>query len=342
MSVIRLLTKALAWSALAITCSVSLAQANEKFTIGIVFPFMNIAWEQRWLDSAKWAADQLKNEGYEIEIKALDGAGDAQTQIQHVNNLTLQGVDYIIVHPLSETALNGAIDNAIDAGIPVMATSIGSVTNPRPVQLVFDNAKYIRDIVDYLAERTGGKANALNIRGVAGTAADTEFQTTLASYLQSKYPDIKIVGDVYGEWNQSTAQQRVAAIIPTLPKVDIAFSTGVAAFGIGQAFLTAGQEVPLQVYGLDGVDLKLLISLNEKGGYISKAMNNDPGTGSVAINVAVAELTGVKVPRKLVAPTLWLDFDEVKKDYSDISDADSAYRNYGYDWTLNNVINSGK
>ena len=337
-----LLTKALIGSALALAVSASLARASEKLTIGIVFPFMNIAWEQRWLDSAKWAADQLKDRGYEIEIKALDGAGDAQTQVQHVNNLTLQGVDYIIVHPLSETALNGAIDNAIDAGIPVMATSIGSVTNQRPVQLVFDNAKYIRDIVDYLAERVGGKGNALNIRGVAGTAADTEFQTTLAEHLKSKYPDINIVGDVYGEWNQSTAQQRVAAILPTLPKVDIIFTTGVAAFGVGQAFLTAGQEVPLQVYGLDGVDLKMLISLNEKSGYTSKAMNNDPGTGSVAINVAVAELTGVKVPRKLVAPTLWLELDEVKKDYASISDTDSAHRNYSYDWTMENVIKTGK
>lgn len=336
----ELLKKALAiGGALAVmAASATIAEAKDgKIVIGLAMPFQNNGWQKGVLESATWAVDQLNAAGKKVELKVVDAAGDPQTQMQQINNLTLQGVDYIILEPLSDTALNGAIDNAMDAGIGMIAMATGSVTNTRPIDLQFDYDNLAKGQVEYLAKRTGGKGKALNIRGLAGAQADQAIQDAYKKILKN-YPGIEIVADVYGDWNQSTAQQRIAAILPTLPQVDMIFSEGVAAFGAAQAFQGAGRKVPLQVYGLDGVDLNMLRQLNEKEGYESVASNNDPGVGSVAVNVAVAELSGTKVPRKLIAPTPVITIDDLKAKYQHIDDNVTVAGHYDYDWTMKNII----
>ncbi|CCV16540.1 substrate-binding domain-containing protein [Mesorhizobium sp. STM 4661] len=313
------------------------ALAKEKFVIGVATPFQGNGWQKGFLAAAQWAAAELSAKGKNVELIVVDAAGDPQTQIQQLNNLTLQGVDFIILEPLSDTALNGAIDNAVSAGIPVLTTALGSVTNPKAISLQLDYNELGEKYIGYIAQRTGGKGNALNIRGLAGNAAEQAIQD---AYIRSlaKYPDIKIVSEVYGDWNQSVAQQRVASILPTLPNVDIVLSQGVAAFGAAQAFLAAGREVPLQVYGFDGADVNLLLELNAKSGYESVAINSDPGVGSLAVNVAVAKLSGIDVPMKMVAPIPQITLFQLKTDHKGMADSDTLWVKYDYDWTLKNLI----
>jgi len=313
--------------------------AEDKITIGVAMPFQGNGWQKGFLAAAQWAAAELNAKGKEVELSVVDAAGDPQTQIQQINNLTLQGVDFIILEPLSDTALNGAIDNAVNAGIPVLTTALGSVTDSKAVDLQFDYDELGEKYVSYIAERTGGKGNALNIRGLAGNAAEQAIQDAYVKAL-TKYPDIKIVAEVYGDWNQSVAQQRVSAILPTLPDVNIIFSQGVAAFGAAQAFMSAGRDVPLQIYGFDGVDANLLLELNAKSGYQSVAINTDPGIGSVAVNVAVAKLSGIDVPMKMISPIPTITLEDLKTTYKGMADSDIAWVKYDYDWTLANVIHA--
>lgn len=328
-----------AGTALALIMAVVPANAQDKMVIGLSMPFQGNGWQKGLLESAQWAIAELNAAGGDFELVVVDAAGDPQTQIQQLNNLTLQGVDFIILEPLSDTALNGAIDNAVDAGIPVLTTVTGSVTNTRAIDLQFDYDALARAYVGYIAERTGGTGKAINIRGLAGNEAEQAIQDAYVRALKD-YPDIEIVAEVYGDWNQSVAQQRISSILPTLPQVDIIFSQGVAAFGAAQAFIVAGREVPLQVYGLDGVDLNILRELNTQNGYESVAINTDPGIGSLAVNVAAAHLRGVEVPAKMIAPFPTITLEEVKTTYKDIGDSDVVASHYSYDWTIENVISA--
>ncbi|CDX33144.1 conserved exported hypothetical protein [Mesorhizobium plurifarium] len=315
------------------------ASANDKtFVIGVAMPFQTNSWQKGFFASAKYAAEQLNASGKKVELKIVDAGGDAQTQIQQINNLTLQGVDFIIIEPLSDTALNGAVDNAVAAGIPVLATGTGGITNPKAIELQNDFKTLGDKYVKLITDRVGTKGTAIMIRGLAGNAAEQTIQDSYTRAL-AKYPDIKVVSTVYGDWNQSVAQQHVTTILPTLPpKVDIIFSQGEAAFGAAQAFLAAGREVPMQVYGFSGTDVNLLIKLNEKSGYDSVAMNTDPGVGGMAVNVAVAKLSGEPVPMTMEAPVPVLSVAQLKADHGNLADSDILWLKYSYDWTLKNII----
>lgn len=190
--------------------------------------------------------------------------------------------------------------------------------------------------VGYIAERTGGKGNALNVHGLAGNQAEQAIQDALTAAL-AEYPDIKIVSEGYGDLNQSVARQKISGVLPTLPQSDIVFSHGVAAFGAAQAIMAAGKDVRLQVYGFDGMDLKLLMDLNAKSGYESVAINTDPGAAGAAINVAPAKLTGIEVPMKMIAPIPQIPLDQIKADDASLADGDTIWVKHDYDYTLKNT-----
>lgn len=313
------------------------AFAEGKITLGLALPFQGNGWQAGVVSSVNWAVAEAKKSGKDVELVVVDAAGDPQAQIQQVNNLVLQGVNAILLEPLSDTALNGAIDNADLAGIPVITFGTGSVTNTKAIDLNFDFNELGKLYVGYIAKRTGGKGNALVVRGLAGNQAEQGIQNGLLAALKD-YPDIKIVSEVYGDWNQSVAQQKIAGVLPTLPKIDIIFSQGVAAFGAAQAFMAAGKDVPLQVYGFDGLDLKMLLGLNAKSGYDSVAINTDPGAGGAAVNVALAKLSGVDVPMKMIAPIPTITLDQIRADYSNVADGETIWVKYDYDYTLKNII----
>jgi ribose transport system substrate-binding protein len=322
---------------LILATSSTLSQAADKIVIGLSMPFLSNGWQKAFLKSAQGAVSELNSSGKNVELKVVDAGSDLQTQIQQVNNLTIQHVDFLIIQPLSNTGLNGAIDNAMDAGIPVLSTVLGTVTNPRPIDMQFDYAKFASLYVDYLAKRIGGKGNALMIRGFPGAESDNAIMADYTKALVA-YPDIKVVSEIYGEWNNSTTQQRISAVIPTLPKVDVVFDQSTGAYGAAEAFIAAGRDVPHEVFGFDGNDLKLLRELNEKSGYESVAIDNDPGIGSIAINVAVAQASGVKIPQKLVGPTPTITLDEIKTKYANLKESDYLTGQYTYDWTLQHII----
>lgn len=323
--------------AMSIMFSSGAALANGKMTIGLALPFQGNGWQKGVVAAANWAVDEAKKAGRDVQLVVVDAAGDPQTQIQQMNNLVLQGVNAIVLEPLSDTALNGAIDNAVDAGIPVITCGTGSVTNPKAIDLNFDFKQLGKMYVGYIASRNGGKGNALNVRGLAGNQAEQAIQDALLAALKD-YPDIKVVSEVYGDWNQSVAQQKIAAVLPTLPQIDIIFSQGVAAYGAAQAFQAAGHGVPLQVYGFDGADLKMLLNLNKKSGYESVAINTDPGVGGAAVNVAIAKLSGVAVPMKMVAPIPTIKLDQIKSEYANVADGDTIWVKYDYEYTVKNII----
>ena len=102
--------------------------------------------------------------------------------------------------------------------------------------------------------------------------------------------------------------------------------------------MAAGKDVPLQVYGFDGADLKTLLDLNAKSGYESVAINTDPGAAGAAVNVALAKLSGVDVPMKMIAPIPTIPLDQIKTDYANVPDGDTIWVKYDYDYTMKNII----
>ena len=69
----------------------------------------------------------------------------------------MMGVDAIIVDPTSGTALDGAIEEAHNAGIPVISFNDGPVSSPYAYQILVDCVYNFDYITRWACEKMGGQ-----------------------------------------------------------------------------------------------------------------------------------------------------------------------------------------
>ena len=62
---------------------------------------------------AQEAADELTETGEISEFVIVEANNDASKQVQQIENFILEGMDAIIIDPISATALTGAIQEAV-------------------------------------------------------------------------------------------------------------------------------------------------------------------------------------------------------------------------------------
>ena len=68
----------------------------------------------------------------------------------------------------------------------------------------------------WMADTLGGKGNVVINRGVSGFPADTNLNQGTRNVLD-KYPDIKMVGEVYGKWDNAVSQQELTKVLTANP-----------------------------------------------------------------------------------------------------------------------------
>ena len=195
------------------------------------------------------------------------------TQASQIREDVVEGYNAIIVDASSATALNGAIQAACSRGIIVVAVN-ENVTAPCAYNVSPHWPNDTQVQMQYFAKRFHGHANILNMRGVAGTLPDKQMGVTGVQDVTSKFPGMKIVGNVYGQWTQTIAEQVTSTILPSLKKVDAVVTQGGDGVGVYNAFKAAKRPIPQIVFGNRGDELRLWQSI----------LKTDPKYGSFSIS----------------------------------------------------------
>ncbi|RWE37661.1 MAG: ABC transporter substrate-binding protein [Mesorhizobium sp.] len=274
--------------------------------IALTDGFSSNSWEQSAWNSRNAVADQAVKDGVIKEQKIITGNDDPVQQITQLQNLVLEGFNAIAIDAASPTALNGGIKDACDAGIVVVVYD-SLATEPCAIKLKVDYHDYGVQETEYLAKKLGGKGNILEIRGVAGSQVDIDISAGINDTLK-KYPDLKKVGTVYGNWDGTITQKQVGTILPTLPQVDGVVGQGGDGFGAYQAFKAAGRQIPTIVMGNRQDELALWKEMKANG-YETYSISSMPGMSTIAFWIAQQVLAGKKVPNTVNVPLLAIHDD---------------------------------
>jgi ribose transport system substrate-binding protein len=269
------------------------------------------AWRQSMLKSWEVTANEaVKNKLIAAAPAFTTSEVQATEQAQQIQNLILQGYNAIVVNAASPTALNGTIKRACAAGIVVVSFD-GIVTEPCAYRVNFDFRQMGENQIHYVAKQLNGKGNVLAIRGLAGVSVDEAIHSGILDGLK-KYPGLKLVGEVHGDWATAIAQKAVAGILPTLPKVDAVVTQGGDGFGAAQAFRAANRPIPTIILGNREDELKWW-STQLKNNYQTYSASNPPGAVTVAFWVAQQVLAGKKIPKDvdIMAPLLSISAEQL-------------------------------
>lgn len=137
---------------------------------------------------------------------------DVATQVQQIETFIMEGCDLIIVDPCSSSGLDGAIEEAEAAGATVVVFNDDPVSSSKCYQLNVDCVANFGYLTEWCCEKLGGEGNVLVCRSVAGQSYDALAYQGITEAI-AKYPNMKIVGEVYGEYNSTTAQTEIASFL---------------------------------------------------------------------------------------------------------------------------------
>lgn len=280
-------------------------------------------------------AEKLKEEGTLSEYKILEANNDVATQVSQIESCVLEGYDAILVDPASATGVNGAIEEASAAGIPVLVINDGPVTTEECWQLNNPCYEFTKTAAEFVVEKLGGKGNVIVVRGIAGTAADEDYYNGMMDVF-NQYPDIEVVAEVYGEWTASIAQQQVASVLPGLEQVDAVIGEGGEEYGVLQAFEAANRDIPIIISGNRGNFLSWWAEQKAANGYESFGWCCNAWHSAASLYILQDIIEGVDVPKDMYMPGVYIT-QETVDDYADLGADEMPYEAYDHQWIKDNL-----
>ena len=334
------LLMAVAIAVLSININTVSADTSSK-KIALSNNYAGNSWRQAMLNS--W-----EKNGKEAVANKLVAAADAFTtsenqvteQAAQIQNMILQGYDAIVVNAASPDALNGAVQQACDAGITVVSFD-GIVTAPCAWRIAVDFKAMGKTQLDYLKDKLPKGGNLLEIRGLAGVFVDDEISSGIHAGV-AENSQFKIAGSVHGDWAQDVSQKAVAGILPSLPDIVAVVTQGGDGYGAAQAFKAAGRPTPLIIMGNRQDELQWWKQQKDANGYETMSVSIAPGVSTLAFWVAQQILDGKDIPKDLVVPFLRIDQNDLEEKLANTKKGGVANIEYSLKDTTDYLAKAGK
>ena len=289
--------------------------------VGIAMPTQSL---ERWNRDGSYLDEQFKSAGYETILTYSDN--DTNRQVNDIQNMIAEGVDLLVISAIDGEALNTVMNEAGEAGIPVIAYDRLIMNDNASYYVSFDNytvgtlqGQYIVDTLDL-----DNAAGPFNIELTAGDPADNNagYFFNGAMDVLKPYIDSGKLVVVSGQtdfdtvataaWDSQTAMERAQNILASYyadgTQVDVWLcSNDSTALGVSQAIQSdyAGSNQPI-ITGQDGdeANLKNLVD-GLQSMTVYKAVANE---AVVTLDLGKAILSGETVDESLITASGW-DFE---------------------------------
>ena len=192
----------------------------------------------------------------DAEIVVTDGQGDASKQSADVDDMLAQGIDVLLLTPLTADELTPAAERALEAGIPVI--TLDRAVNAEVTQHIGADNKLIGETAaQFIAETAlgGEPGNIIEIQGVLGASATTDRHDAFVAWLEENAPDVEIVESQTGEYRREPALTFMNDMLQRFGpgEFDVVYAhNDEMALGAVQALETAERQDEAVVVGIDG------------------------------------------------------------------------------------------
>jgi ribose transport system substrate-binding protein len=251
-----------------------------------------------------------------IQLVETNADGDIATQAAQMEDLISQGVQALIVNPVDSDAIVAAEKKAVAAGIPVIYCDRGSTGDGYTAFIATDNIAMgelgANEIVKFLTERYGEpKGNVVEIQGLIGTSAARDRGEGFNNIMKD-YPNIKIVAQQAGDFNQETSLNVMQNIIQANDQIDAVYGhNDDCTLGALKAIESAGLLKPvgedghIYIIGIDGIyDALTAIKDGKKDATISQT---PVIMGASAVGIALQVIAGETVEKNILNPFYVID-----------------------------------
>ncbi|KGE02156.1 substrate-binding domain-containing protein [Rhizobium sp. YS-1r] len=293
----RMLTTALAATALAGISLGSMAQAAEK-TFALVQINQQALFFNQMNEGAQKAADAA---GAKLVI--FNANNDPAAQNSAIETYIQQKVDGLAVVAIDVNGIMPAVQQAAAAGIPVVAIDAILPEGPQKAQIGVDNAKAGADMgkffLDYVKSDMGGKVKY----GVVG-ALNSFIQNVRQEGFEKTVKGVEGVetaGVVDGQNIQDNALAAAENLITGNPDMTAVYATGEPALmGAIAAVESQGKQSDIKIFGWD-LTAQAIAGID--AGYVTAVIQQDPAAmGAAAVDALKKIADGGSVEKTISVP----------------------------------------
>ncbi len=218
-----------------------------------------------------------------------------------IRALVTEGVDLLIVSPNQSHTITPAIEEAFDAGVPVILFDRKIDSDKYTAFIGADNVLIGRILGDYLADILGGKGRVVEIQGLRESSPAAERHKGFAEALEA-HPGMELVASDYGDW----LQEGGARVMSRWKDQGISFD---AVFGQNDrmargAWEALGRPEKLPLLGVDALPEGGLQDVLDG---VLTATYIYPTRGDLVMKLAMDILSGNDYPRETMLESALVD-----------------------------------
>lgn len=190
--------------------------ANKQLVIGMSVPGLQFPFFVTMKNDAEKAAAALG-----AKIVFADAQNQSAKQASDVENFIAQGVNAILISPMTTDSLVPAIEDAVKAGIPVATVDRKANTDKVLVHVGADNVQGGRAAAQFIIDKLGNKGTVIELEGTPGSSAAIDRKSGFDEVMNKS--NVKILVSQNAEFDRAKGQNVMESLIQKYPKFDAVF-----------------------------------------------------------------------------------------------------------------------
>ncbi len=268
----------------------------------LVVGFSQIGAESAWRSAE---TESVRSEAAKrgIELRFADAQQKQENQIKALRAFVAQGVDAIVLAPVVETGWEPVLREVKQAGIPVILIDRGvNVADDTlfTTLIASDFVEEGRMAARWLAGRTGGDADIVELKGTTGSAPAIDRERGFREVID-EHPSMRVIKSQTGEFTRSKGKEVMEAFIKAEgDRIDAVYAhNDDMALGAIQAIRESGRApgADVLVVSIDGVRAAFEAMV---AGSLNCTVECNPLLGPAAFDAVASALAGATLPKHVV------------------------------------------
>lgn len=158
-------------------------------------------------------AAQAEAQGVNL-LDAVNADGDPAKQNADIATLLGRGVSGLIVVPVDSSAIIPAIEQANEAGVPVVTVDLGADGGDIYMIVRANNVYMGEAACEAMGEELGGTGTVLNLQGDLASQNGRDRSDGFTSCMESQFPDIEVISRPM-EWDSAQCTEATQSVVST-------------------------------------------------------------------------------------------------------------------------------
>ncbi|WP_298454653.1 ABC transporter substrate-binding protein [uncultured Cellulomonas sp.] len=265
--------------------------------------FSQVGAESGWrAANTKSIKDTLTEEnGFELSFS--DAQQKQENQIQAIRSYIAQGVDVIAFSPVVESGWDAVLEEAKNAGIPVVLTDRAVDSEDESLYESFIGSDFVLEgqrAGEWVVENLGGEPlNVVELQGTTGAAPAVDRKEGFEMAIEGN-PEIQIIASQTGNFTRTEGRQVMEGFLQAHDDIDLVYAhnddMGLGAIeAIEAAGLTPGEDI--KIVTIDAVKDGMQALADGKINYIVEC---NPLLGPDLADIIKSVVAGEEVEKRIV------------------------------------------